>query len=140
MNKIIGVLEFKDFDALVGGKIMPAYLRSTNPNVPTTNKNEAMKVTKSRYRKEFSDKYIFRKVVKPMNDNVNKPSHYQGSKGLESIEVIDNFIGNLPGKAAWCWGNAIKYLLRFQKKNGLEDLKKARKNLDWLIEEMENGL
>jgi len=30
------------------------------------------------------------------------------------------------------------YLLRFQKKNGLEDLKKARKNLDWLIEEMGN--
>ena len=51
-----------------------------------------------------------------MTDNVNKPSHYQGSKGLESIEVIDNFIGSLPGKAAWCWGNAIKYLLRFQKK------------------------
>lgn len=49
-----------------------------------------------------------------MNDNVNKPSRYQGSKGLESIEVIDNFIGNLSGKAAWCWGNAIKYLLRFQ--------------------------
>lgn len=73
-----------------------------------------------------------------MTDNVNKPSHYQGSKGLESIEVIDNFIGALPGKAAWCWRNAIKYLLRFQKKNGLEDLKKARKNLDWLIEELEN--
>ena len=73
-----------------------------------------------------------------MTDNVNKPSHYQGSKGLESIEVIDNFIGNLIGKAAWCWGNAIKYLLRFQKKNGIEDLKKARKNLDWLIEELEN--
>ena len=36
------------------------------------------------------------------------------------------------------WGNAIKYMLRFQKKNGLEDLKKARKNLDWLIEEMEH--
>ncbi len=62
MNKIIGILEFKDFDAFVGGKLMPVYLRSTNPNVPTTNKNEAMKVTKSRYRKEFSDKYIFRKV------------------------------------------------------------------------------
>ena len=72
-------------------------------------------------------------------DNVNKPSHYQGSKGLEGIEVIDNFIGNLSGKSAWCWGNVIKYLLRFQKKNGLEDLKKARKNLDWLIEEIEHG-
>ena len=34
-------------------------------------------------------------------------------------------------------GNSLKYLLRHQKKNGLEDLKKARKNLDWLIEEME---
>ena len=73
-----------------------------------------------------------------ISDNVNKPSHYQGSKGLESIEVIDNFIGNLIGKAAWCWGNAIKYLLCFQKKNGIEDLKKARKNLDWLIEEQEH--
>ena len=41
---------------------MPAYLRSTNPNVPTTNKNEALKVTKSRYKKEFSNQYIFRKV------------------------------------------------------------------------------
>ena len=34
-------------------------------------------------------------------------------------------------------GNSLKYLLRHQKKKGLEDLKKARKNLDWLIEEME---
>lgn len=41
---------------------MPVYLHSANPNVPTTNKNEAMRVTKKRYRKEFSDKYIFRKV------------------------------------------------------------------------------
>ena len=73
------------------------------------------------------------------NDNVNKPNHYQGSKGLEAIEVVHNFIGNLAGSSAFFWGNAIKYLLRFQNKNGLEDLKKARKNLDWLIEELENG-
>lgn len=33
----------------------------------------------------------------------------------------------------------IKYVLRFQKKNGVEDLKKARKNLDWLIEDMEKA-
>ncbi|HET3815786.1 TPA: DUF3310 domain-containing protein [Streptococcus pneumoniae] len=36
------------------------------------------------------------------------------------------------------YSHTIKYMLRFQKKNGLEDLKKARKNLDWLIEEMEH--
>lgn len=34
-------------------------------------------------------------------------------------------------------GNALKYLLRFQNKNGLEDLKKARVHLNWLIEKME---
>ena len=28
----------------------------------------------------------------------------------------------------------------YQGASGLEDLKKARKNLDWLIEDMENGL
>ncbi|CIO44328.1 gp29 [Streptococcus pneumoniae] len=43
-------------------------------------------------------------------------------------EIIDNI--NKPSH--------LKYILRHQKKNGLEDLKKARKNLDWLIEEMEH--
>lgn len=71
-------------------------------------------------------------------DNVNKPSHYQGADGLEAIDVVHNFIGALSGASAFFWGNAIKYILRFQKKNGLEDLKKTHKNLDWLIEEMEH--
>ena len=31
-------------------------------------------------------------------------------------------------------GSILKYLLHYRKKNGLEDLKKARKHLDWLIE------
>ena len=31
-------------------------------------------------------------------------------------------------------GNILKYLLHEREKNGLEDLKKARKHLDWLIE------
>lgn len=70
-------------------------------------------------------------------DNVTKPKHYQGKHGLEAMAVVDNFIGDLAGKAAYCWGNVIKYLLRFQKKNGVEDLKKARQHLDWLTEEME---
>lgn len=72
-------------------------------------------------------------------DNVNKPNHYQGSKGLEAIEVVHNFIGSLAGSSAFFWGNAIKYLLRFQNKNGLEDLKKAEFYLKRLIEELEHG-
>ena len=72
-----------------------------------------------------------------MPDIVNKPSHYQGEFGLEAIDVVRNFAGDLTAVQGFYWGNAMKYLLRFQKKNGLEDLKKARKNLDWLIDEME---
>lgn len=74
-----------------------------------------------------------------MPDSVNRPSHYQGAFGLEAIDVVKNFAGDLTAVQGFYWGNAMKYLLRFQKKNGLEDLKKARKNLDWLIEEMERG-
>lgn len=71
-------------------------------------------------------------------DNVNKPSHYQGANGIEVIDVIRNFAGDLTGAKSIFWGNVVKYILRFQKKNGIEDLKKARKYLDWLIEEMEH--
>ena len=70
-------------------------------------------------------------------DKINNPSHYKGKFGLEAIKVVKNFVFGLEGVEGFYWGNTIKYLLRFQKKNGLEDLKKARKNLDWLIEEME---
>ncbi|HEL2737716.1 TPA: DUF3310 domain-containing protein [Streptococcus suis] len=68
-----------------------------------------------------------------IHDNVNNPSHYQGNYGMESIDVLRNFMTQEQLKG-FHLGNALKYQLRYQKKNGLEDLKKARKNLDWLIE------
>ena len=82
----------------------------------------------------------YEQVLEEFNDidKVNNPSHYKGRFGLEAIEVVKNFVFGLEGVEGFYWGNAIKYLLRFQKKNGLEDLKKARKNLDWLIEELES--
>ena len=64
-------------------------------------------------------------------------SHYQGRYGMKSIDALRNFMTPEQLKGFFL-GNSLKYLLRHQKKNGLEDLKKARKNLDWLIEEMEN--
>lgn len=66
-------------------------------------------------------------------DNVTNPSHYQGSKGLEVIEVHKNFLTEEELRGYYK-GNTLKYLLREMKKNGLEDLKKARKHLDWLID------
>ena len=53
-------------------------------------------------------------------DTINNPSHYHGKNGMEAIDVIENFIGDLAGKAGWAWGNSMKYLLRFQKKNGAD--------------------
>ena len=66
-------------------------------------------------------------------DNVTNPSHHQGSQGLEVIEIHKNFLTEEELRGYYK-GNALKYLLRERKKNGLEDLKKARKHLDWLIE------
>lgn len=65
------------------------------------------------------------------------PIHYQGRYGMQSIDALRNFMTPEQLKGFFL-GNSLKYLLRHQKKNGLEDLKKARKNLDWLIEEMEH--
>lgn len=65
--------------------------------------------------------------------NVNKPNHYQLDNGKEVIDIIkesgnhDNFIG-------YCRGNIIKYIMRYQNKNGIEDLEKAKKYIDFLIE------
>lgn len=69
-------------------------------------------------------------------DIINEPNHYKGKHGVETIDVIRNF-GNDDMIAGFYWGNAIKYMTRYRSKNGLEDLKKARKNLDWLIEHTE---
>ncbi|MBO4137933.1 DUF3310 domain-containing protein [Streptococcus suis] len=74
--------------------------------------------------------------MKPF-DNVTKPKHYQGKYGMEALDVVKNFIWDLAGERAYYWGNVIKYLLRFQQKNGVEDLKKAQQNLGWLIEDLE---
>nr|DAN25365.1 MAG TPA: nucelotide kinase [Caudoviricetes sp.] len=90
---------------------------------------------------EFStDKKTWKKLgdetVTELHDSVNNPSHYQGRYGMQSIDALRNFMTPEQLKGFYL-GNALKYQLRFQKKNGLEDLKKARKNLDWLIEEFE---
>lgn len=79
-------------------------------------------------------------IERNMTDPVKKPSHYQGRFGLEAIEVIKNFAASPEYEEGFYWGNAIKYMLRWHSKNGLEDLKKARQNLDWLIESLERNI
>ena len=71
-------------------------------------------------------------------DNVTKPKHYQCSKGLEVIETHKNFLAEEVLRS-YHKGSILKYLLHEREKNGLEDLKKARQHLDWLIELEEQG-
>lgn len=71
-----------------------------------------------------------------MTDNVNHPSHYtQG--GVECIDAITAATVNKTGIEAVCTANVIKYLWRYESKNGLEDVKKAQWYLNRLIAEME---
>ena len=69
------------------------------------------------------------------NDNIISPNHYASDKGFEVFDVQEAFIHELKGMAASYWCNVVKYILRFQRKNGVEDLKKAKYYLEKLIEE-----
>ena len=70
---------------------------------------------------------------------VTHPSHYQSKTGLEVIDVIEAFSDGLVGIEATDTGNVIKYICRWNHKNGLQDLKKCRWYLDHLIKNVENN-
>lgn len=55
---------------------------------------------------------------------VSHPSHYQSTKGIEVIDVIEAFTENLMGIEAVDTGNIIKYACRWKEKNGIQDVKK----------------
>lgn len=70
-------------------------------------------------------------------DVVNHPSHY--TKGsIECIDAIDSATTGKSGIEAVCVANVIKYLWRYEEKNGLEDVKKAKWYLNKLISELES--
>jgi hypothetical protein len=61
------------------------------------------------------------------------PDHYKGY----AFDVID--IANEYG-LDFLEGNVLKYLLRWRRKNGLEDLKKAQTYLNLLIEKQDGKI
>lgn len=69
-------------------------------------------------------------------DNVNHPSHYADG----AIEVIDYIRDKLTlqGFTEYCGGNVLKYVSRWRKKGGVEDLRKAAVYLGWMIESATN--
>jgi hypothetical protein len=86
--------------------------------------------------KEFQNNWLIGdgQVISQTNENqplekVNHPNHYGGENNVyEAIKIIEahdlNFVE----------GNVIKYLLRYKKKNGFEDLEKALWYMNRLVE------
>ncbi len=71
-------------------------------------------------------------------DVVNHPLHYTKGR-IECIDAIDSATTGKSGIEAVCVANIIKYLYRYEEKNGLEDVKKAKWYINKLISELESN-
>ena len=73
------------------------------------------------------------------HDPIVRPGHYSGTHGIECLEAIRNML--TPEQyVGFLRGNQLKYLWRFSRKNGVEDLQKANQLGQWLLEEIrKNG-
>lgn len=75
---------------------------------------------------------VFRKLTKQEEVKINeitnkiKPTYY--GSGIDVIEFC------LRNNLTFMQGNVIKYVTRYKKKNGIEDLEKAKEYIDRLIE------
>ncbi|WP_078392042.1 DUF3310 domain-containing protein [Shouchella patagoniensis] len=68
--------------------------------------------------------------------NPKRPSHYESKIDPLTYMKANMSQANYEG---FLIGNVIKYVTRYPKKNGLEDLKKARDYLDKAIDLYEEG-
>jgi hypothetical protein len=66
-------------------------------------------------------------------DSVNNPQHYAGK--VEAIDALESALTKEQFRG-YLRGNVLKYLWRYDKKNGAEDLKKAL----WYLERLLNSI
>jgi methyl coenzyme M reductase subunit C-like uncharacterized protein (methanogenesis marker protein 7) len=59
------------------------------------------------------------------------PDYYEGANGMQPFDVIDAF------GLDFYEGNVIKYVVRWRKKGGIADLRKARSYIDQVIKRAE---
>ena len=77
-------------------------------------------------------------VYKNSPDMVNHPKHYtQG--GIECIDALKAATVGKRGIEAVCVANVIKYLWRYEEKNGIEDVRKAKWYIERLLKELEES-
>lgn len=67
-----------------------------------------------------------------IDDPVNHPSHYETGK-FECIDVMVETMG-IEATMEFCVCNAFKYLYRHKRKNGIQDLEKAKRYIEKYID------
>ncbi|MEJ7322820.1 DUF3310 domain-containing protein [Staphylococcus epidermidis] len=77
-----------------------------------------------------------KEVEKTLDDKVSHPSHYTYGD-IEIIDFIEQVTKDYKPELAFAIGNAIKYISRANRKNGKEDLDKARWYLNRAFEKWE---
>ena len=71
-------------------------------------------------------------------DMVNHPKHYNQG-GIECIDALKAATVGKRGIEAVCVANVIKYLWRYEEKNGIEDVRKAKWYIERLLMELEES-
>ena len=69
-----------------------------------------------------------------LDDNPITPDYYKAG-GVETIDYLHAFLTEDEFNG-FCKGNIIKYVSRANRKNGLEDIRKARDYIGYLITSM----
>lgn len=59
------------------------------------------------------------------SDLIHRPNHYTWRGGMECVDIADELCRGQDGIKAYLIGCAAKYIYRYPKKNGLQDLDKA---------------
>ena len=82
--------------------------------------------------------HVYKNMDENVPDMVNHPQHYtQG--GIECIDALKAATVGKRGIEAVCVANVIKYLWRYEEKNGIEDVRKAKWYIERLLRELEES-
>ena len=82
--------------------------------------------------------HVYKNMDENVPDMVNHPKHYtQG--GIECIDALKAATVGKRGIEAVCVANVIKYLWRYEEKNGIEDVRKAKWYIERLLKELEES-
>ena len=82
--------------------------------------------------------HVYKNMDENVPDMVNHPQHYtQGD--IECIDALKAATVGKRGIEAVCVANVIKYLWRYEKKNGIEDIRKAKFYIEHLLKELEES-